>query len=91
MRTERISLRKLLTDVLGPKISDTELRREAVRTMSEPDPLVAWEKVLSIMQGLCRSGGLKRLGSVENALTFAHPPCSPKRATGPRGNSAQGF
>jgi diguanylate cyclase (GGDEF)-like protein len=65
MRTERIGLRRLLTDVLGPKIDDTELRREAVRTMSEPDPLVAWERVLSLMQGLCRSGSLKWLGSVE--------------------------
>jgi len=65
MRTEKINLRKLFTDVLGPKITDTELRREAVRTMSEPDPLVAWEKALSIMQGLCKSGSLEWLGSVE--------------------------
>ncbi len=65
MRTERISLRKLFTDVLGPKITDTEIRREAVRTMSEPDPLVAWENALTIMQGLCRSGSLRWLGSAE--------------------------
>jgi diguanylate cyclase (GGDEF)-like protein len=65
MRTEKINLRKLLTEVLGPKITDTELRREAVRTMSEPDPLVAWEKVLCVMRGLCKSGSLKSLGSAE--------------------------
>jgi len=65
MRTERIGLRRLLAEVLGPKITDTELRREAIRTLSEPDPLVAWERALSIMQGLCSSGGLKWLGRVE--------------------------
>jgi diguanylate cyclase (GGDEF)-like protein len=65
MRTERINVRKLLGDVLGPKISDTGLRREAARALAEPDTLVAWEKALSIMQALCKSGGLKWLGAVE--------------------------
>ncbi len=65
MRTERIDIRKLLTEVLGSKISDADLKREAVRAAAEQDPLVAWEKALSIMQGLCRSGSLKWLGYVE--------------------------
>lgn len=65
MRTERINLKRLFTDVLGPRITDTELRREAIRTMSEADPLVAWERTLTIMQGLCRSGGLRWLGNFE--------------------------
>ena len=65
MRTEKISVKRLLTEVLSRKIRDTELRREAMRAMREPDPMVAWEKVLSIMQGLCRTGDLKWLGSVE--------------------------
>lgn len=65
MRTERISVKKLLTDVLSRKIKDAELRREAMRAARESDPLVAWEKVLSIMQRLCRSGELKWLGGIE--------------------------
>jgi len=65
MRTERIGIRKLLNEVLSSKIDDTELKREALRALSEPDSHVAWARVFALMKGLCSSGRLKYMGTVD--------------------------
>jgi len=65
MRTEKISLHKLLKDILNKDGLDAGLRREIGRAATESDPLVAWEKTLEIMQGLNRSGRLVWQGVTE--------------------------
>lgn len=65
MKTEKIGLRRLLKQIADRGGIDVELRREVARAVSEPDPLVAWEKTLEIMQGLQRAGNLVWLGVTE--------------------------
>jgi diguanylate cyclase (GGDEF)-like protein len=65
MRTEKISLQKLLKEVLNKDSLGTDFRREVARAVTESDPLVAWEKTLEIMQGLHRSGQLVWQGVTE--------------------------
>jgi diguanylate cyclase (GGDEF)-like protein len=65
MKTEKISLRNLLSKVLSADSTDTELRKEILRTLGEPDPLVAWEQALEIMQAMSRSGRVRWLGVSE--------------------------
>ena len=65
MRTEKIGLRRLLKDVLSRDGMDSGLRRDISRAVSEPDPLVAWESTLEIMQSLNRSGKLTWQGVIE--------------------------
>ncbi len=65
MRTEKIGLRKLLRDVLSHDGMESGLRRDISRAISEPDPLIAWERTLEILQSLNRSGKLTWQGVVE--------------------------
>jgi diguanylate cyclase (GGDEF)-like protein len=67
MRTEKISLHKLLTEILNKDSLGAGLRREIGRAASESDPLIAWEKTLEIMQALNRSGRLVWQGVTEKA------------------------
>jgi diguanylate cyclase (GGDEF)-like protein len=65
MRTQRIGLRRLLRDMLGRDALGVELRRDISSAIAEPDPLVAWEKTLEIMQELYRAGKFHWLGVTE--------------------------
>jgi diguanylate cyclase (GGDEF)-like protein len=58
MKTEKISLNRLLTEILNRENFDPDLRREIGSVLAETDPLIAWERTLEIMQGLHRSGAL---------------------------------
>ncbi|MGD8628411.1 MAG: hypothetical protein PVH52_04980, partial [bacterium] len=65
MRTEKIGLRRLLRDVLSHDGMESGLRRDISRAISEPDPLVAWERTLEILQSLNRAGKLTWQGVAE--------------------------
>ncbi len=66
MKIQRISLRKLLREILPfDDAVDPALRKEIARALNEPDPLAAWERALSIMQSMCKAGKLKWLGIQE--------------------------
>jgi diguanylate cyclase (GGDEF)-like protein len=65
MKTQKIGLRKLLKAIVSRDGIDIELRRDIASAISEPDPLVAWEKTLEIMQQLQRNGNMEWLGVTE--------------------------
>jgi diguanylate cyclase (GGDEF)-like protein len=65
MKTEKISLRNLLNKMLSSDSADTQLRKDLLRTVGEPDPLIAWEQTLEIMHAMSRSGRVKWLGVSE--------------------------
>jgi diguanylate cyclase (GGDEF)-like protein len=65
MRTEKISLHTLLSDILNRENFSADLRRDIGGALAETDPLIAWEKTLEIMQGLHRSGKLVWQGMAE--------------------------
>jgi diguanylate cyclase (GGDEF)-like protein len=67
MRTQKISLDKLLTDLLARDTVTAELRRGIKAALSESDPLVAWEKALVVMRDLNRAGKLVWLGVNERS------------------------
>jgi diguanylate cyclase (GGDEF)-like protein len=65
MKTEKISLRHLLNKILTSDAADTELRKNLLRTLAEPDPLIAWEQALEIMHAMSKSGRIRWLGVSE--------------------------
>jgi diguanylate cyclase (GGDEF)-like protein len=65
MRTEKIGLHRLLTEIINRDDFSPDLRREVGRALAETDPLIAWEKALEIMQALHRSGRLEWQGMAE--------------------------
>lgn len=65
MKTEKISLHRLLNKMLAGDAADTELRKSLVRALAERDPLVAWEQTLEIMHSMSRSGRIRWLGTSE--------------------------
>ena len=65
MKTERISLRRLLTKMLAGNNADSELRKNLLRALAEPDPLIAWEQALEVMHGMSASGRIRWLGTSE--------------------------
>lgn len=67
MRTEKIGLQTLLNDILNRDSFGVDIRREIGNALSEPDPLVAWEKTLEIMQRLHRAGNLVWQGVTEKS------------------------
>lgn len=77
MKTEKISLRSLLNKMLASDGTDTELRKSLHRALAEPDPLVAWEQTLEIMQAMSKSGRVRWLGvserNGERYLRFQDP------------------
>ncbi|HVP57823.1 MAG TPA: sensor domain-containing diguanylate cyclase [bacterium] len=77
MRTEKISVRNLLDRILATDGGDTELRKSLLRALAEPDPLIAWEQTLEIMDSMSRAGRIKWLGvserNGERFLRFQDP------------------
>jgi diguanylate cyclase (GGDEF)-like protein len=67
MKTEKIGLRRLLKQIIDRDGVDVELRREVANAIYEPDPLVAWEKTMEILQRLQRNGSFVRLGVTEKS------------------------
>jgi diguanylate cyclase (GGDEF)-like protein len=65
MKTEKISVRRLLDRILAGDGVTTELRKSLLRALAEPDALIAWEQALEIMDGLSRSGVITLLGPSE--------------------------
>jgi diguanylate cyclase (GGDEF)-like protein len=65
MRTERIGLKHLLNKILAGDSADIELRKDLLRALAEPDPLIAWEQTLEIMHAMSRAGRVRWLGAGE--------------------------
>jgi diguanylate cyclase (GGDEF)-like protein len=76
MKTEKITLRHLLSRILASDAADTELRKSLLRAIAEPDPLIAWEQTLEIMHSMSTSGRVRWLGiserNGERFLRFQH-------------------
>jgi diguanylate cyclase (GGDEF)-like protein len=65
MRTEKIGLKHLLNKMLAGDSGGIELRKDLLRALAEPDPLIAWEQTLEIMHAMSRAGTIRWLGAGE--------------------------